>query len=164
MTICSCEFILALIIKWLYIAELFVVDFNSLGNLSSSANVVDMRLVSPRGLQKVGSNHRNFRVHALFGGKKDNESGDNKVSNLSFLLPSMLCMNEYSDWVTNLHLHPYLPSVAFFCHLHKWQLLRTMTFFIGMFLWWKHYRFCFSPCLIFISLVNYYYIVDERNE
>lgn len=78
-----------------------------------------MRLVSPRGLQKVGSNHRNFRVHALFGGKKDNESGDNKVSNLSFLLPSMLCMNEYSDWVTNLHLHPYLPSVAFFCHLHK---------------------------------------------
>lgn len=51
---------------------------SSLCKLSSSANVVDMRLVSPRGLQKVGSNHRNFRVHALFGGKKDNESGDNK--------------------------------------------------------------------------------------
>lgn len=51
---------------------------SSLCKLSSSANVVDMRLVSRRGLQKVGSNHRNFRVHALFGGKKDNESGDNK--------------------------------------------------------------------------------------
>jgi DNA-binding YbaB/EbfC family protein len=36
-----------------------------------------MRIVSRCGLQKVGSNHRNFRVNALFGGKKDNEqSGD----------------------------------------------------------------------------------------
>lgn len=51
---------------------------SSLCKLSSSANIVDMRLVSRRGLQKVGSNRRNFRVHALFGGKKDNESGDNK--------------------------------------------------------------------------------------
>lgn len=51
---------------------------SSLCKLSSSANVVDMRLVSRRGLQKAGCNHRNFRVHALFGGKKDNESGDNK--------------------------------------------------------------------------------------
>jgi len=134
MTICSCEFIHALIIKLLFIAELFVVDFNSIGKLSSSANVVDMRLVSRRGLQKAGCNHRNFRVHALFGGKKDNESGDNKVSHPSFLLPSMLLMNEYSDRVTNLHLYPYLPSVCFFHHLHKWQLLRTMAFFIGMFL------------------------------
>ncbi|WJX96789.1 hypothetical protein P8452_77950 [Trifolium repens] len=50
---------------------------SSLCNLSSTANVVDMRLVSRCGLQKVGSNHRNFRVNALFGGKKDNEqSGD----------------------------------------------------------------------------------------
>ncbi|KAK2358944.1 nucleoid-associated protein, chloroplastic [Trifolium repens] len=53
---------------------------SSLCNLSSSANVVDMRLVSRCGLQKVGSNHRNFRVNALFGGKKDNEqSGDKSV-------------------------------------------------------------------------------------
>jgi len=108
MTICSCEFI-----QLLFIAELFIVDFNSIGKLSSSANVVGMRLVSRRGLQKVGSNHRNFRVNALFGGKKDNESGDNKVSHLSFLLPSMLCMNEYSDRVTNLHLYPFAICLLF---------------------------------------------------
>ncbi|WJX91245.1 hypothetical protein P8452_73054 [Trifolium repens] len=51
---------------------------SSLCNLSSGANVVDMRLVSRSGLQKVGSNHRNFRVNALFGGKKDNEQGGDK--------------------------------------------------------------------------------------
>ncbi|XP_058754353.1 nucleoid-associated protein At4g30620, chloroplastic [Vicia villosa] len=47
---------------------------SSLCKLSSSSNVVDMRLVSRRGQKKVGSGHRCFRVHALFGGgKKDNE-------------------------------------------------------------------------------------------
>jgi hypothetical protein len=65
----------------------------SIGNLSSSANVVDMRIVSRCGLQKVGSNHRNFRVNALFGGKKDNEQSGDKVSQVCFLLPSLLHMN-----------------------------------------------------------------------
>jgi hypothetical protein len=66
---------------------------SSLCNLSSGANVVDMRLVSRCGLQKVGSNHRNFRVNALFGGKKDNEQSGDKVSQVCFLLPSLLHMN-----------------------------------------------------------------------
>ncbi|CAK8564290.1 unnamed protein product [Lathyrus sativus] len=46
---------------------------SSLCKLSSSVNVVDMRLVSRRGLQKVGSGRKCFRVQALFGGKKDKE-------------------------------------------------------------------------------------------
>lgn len=69
---CFCYLLVWLSITF-YHADLFVVGFNSTGKLSSSVNVVDMRLVSRRGLQKVGSGHRCFRVHALFGGKKDNE-------------------------------------------------------------------------------------------
>lgn len=48
--------------------------------LSSSANVLDMRLLSRCGRQKFGSGHRNFRVNALFGGKKDNnDKGGDKA-------------------------------------------------------------------------------------
>ena len=48
----------------------------SLCKLSPSANVVDARLLSRRRLQKVGSDRRHFRAHALFGGKKDETNGD----------------------------------------------------------------------------------------
>lgn len=86
---CFC-YLLVWICTWFgYHADLFVVGFNSTGKLSSSVNVVDMRLVSRRGLQKVGSGRRCFRVHALFGGKKDNEGP------VSFLFPSMLHMSIY---------------------------------------------------------------------
>nr|XP_004507747.1 nucleoid-associated protein At4g30620, chloroplastic [Cicer arietinum] len=50
--------------------------------LSSSANVVNMRRLSRPGLQKVGSDNRCFRVHALFGGKKDNNDAPSKAGML----------------------------------------------------------------------------------
>ncbi|CAI8611363.1 unnamed protein product [Vicia faba] len=63
---------------------------SSLRKLSSSSNVVDMRLVSRRGLQKVGSGHRCFRVQALFGGgKEDNEGQAGMLGNMQNLFEAV---------------------------------------------------------------------------
>ncbi|KAE9601724.1 hypothetical protein Lal_00040652 [Lupinus albus] len=45
---------------------------NPLCKLNSSANIVDMKIFSGHGCQKLRLCHRYFRVHALFGGKKEN--------------------------------------------------------------------------------------------
>jgi hypothetical protein len=116
MTIYLCDFIHALIIRLHFIAEFVHRWVYSIGNLSSSANVVDMRIVSRCGLQKVGSHHRNFRVNALFGGKKDNEQSGDKVSQVCFLLPSMLHMNIHTE------------SQIFFC-IHIFYLFAFLSSF-----------------------------------
>ncbi|KAE9602358.1 hypothetical protein Lalb_Chr12g0198741 [Lupinus albus] len=60
----------------------------SLCKLNSSANVVDMKVFSRSGCQKVGLHHKHFRVNALFGGKKENndKSDDtpSKVNRVTF--------------------------------------------------------------------------------
>ena len=81
----------------------------SIGKLNSSPNLVDMKILSRFGRQKVGPDHRNFRVYALFGGKKENndksDDAPSKVSQVSFLLLSMLNVNMHR--VTNLLLNTY---------------------------------------------------------
>ncbi|KAJ1433583.1 Nucleoid-associated protein YbaB/EbfC family [Sesbania bispinosa] len=58
----------------------------SLCKLNTRANVVDMRLLSRGGYQKVGRDHRHFRVYALFGGKKENNGkGDDAPSKAGIL-------------------------------------------------------------------------------
>lgn len=56
-----------------------------------------MKIFSRGGRQNVGLDHRYFRVHALFGGKKENndksDDAPSKVSQFSFLLPSTLLVN-----------------------------------------------------------------------
>lgn len=127
----------------------------SLGKLSSSANVVNMRRLSRPGLQKVGSDNRCFRVHALFGGKKDNNDAPSKVSQSSLYFSLMLYVNTHTGWwqFCICICISYLFAFFFFSHhSHKWPLLRTVIFFFGVCIWWKCYRFYFPTCLIFISL------------
>ncbi|XP_061347476.1 nucleoid-associated protein At4g30620, chloroplastic-like [Gastrolobium bilobum] len=58
----------------------------SLCKLNSSANVVDMRILSRCGSQKVGPDRRCFRVYGLFGGKKENnEKSDDAPSKAGIL-------------------------------------------------------------------------------
>jgi hypothetical protein len=42
-----------------------------LGNLNSSSNIVDMKILSRRSYKKVGHDQRCFRLYALIGGRKD---------------------------------------------------------------------------------------------
>ncbi|OIW19485.1 hypothetical protein TanjilG_09505 [Lupinus angustifolius] len=59
---------------------------NPLCKLNSSANIVDMKIFSRRGCQKLRLHHRYFRVHALFGGKKENkDKGDDASSKVRIL-------------------------------------------------------------------------------
>ncbi|KAK2408143.1 Phospholipid/glycerol acyltransferase family protein [Trifolium repens] len=48
----------------------------SIGNLNSSSNMVDMKILLRRSYKKVGHDQRCFRVYALIGGRKDNNNND----------------------------------------------------------------------------------------
>ncbi|KAL5131599.1 Nucleoid-associated protein, chloroplastic [Glycine soja] len=57
----------------------------SLCKLSFNSNIVDMKILSRCGCQKVGNDQRCFRLYALFGGKKDNSGkSDDAPSKVSF--------------------------------------------------------------------------------
>ncbi|XP_019463223.1 PREDICTED: nucleoid-associated protein At4g30620, chloroplastic-like [Lupinus angustifolius] len=62
---------------------------NSICKLKSSANIVDMKIFSRSGCQKVGLNHRYFRVHALFGGKKENNDKSDDAPSKAGMLGNM---------------------------------------------------------------------------
>ncbi|CAL0307064.1 unnamed protein product [Lupinus luteus] len=58
--------------------------------LYSSANVVDMKIFSRcRGCRKVGLHHKCFRVHALFGGKKENNDKSDDAPSKAGMLGNM---------------------------------------------------------------------------
>ncbi|KAF7806539.1 nucleoid-associated protein [Senna tora] len=59
---------------------------STLCNLNSSANIVDMKILSRSDHRRVGTEqNRCFRVYGLFGGKKDNEKGDDAPSKAGIL-------------------------------------------------------------------------------
>ena len=63
--------------------ELLIIVY-FVGNLNSSANIVDMKVLSRCGGKKIGTDFRSFRVYSLFGGKKDdNENSDEAPSKVS---------------------------------------------------------------------------------
>ncbi|OIW18632.1 hypothetical protein TanjilG_13384 [Lupinus angustifolius] len=57
--------------------------------LNSSANVVDMKIFSGRGCRKLGLDHKCFRVHALFGGKKGNNDKSDDTPSKAGMLGNM---------------------------------------------------------------------------
>jgi hypothetical protein len=55
-----------------------------LGNLNSSSNIVDMKILSRRTCKKLGHYRRYFRLYGLFGGRKDNnDKSDDAPSKVS---------------------------------------------------------------------------------
>ncbi|MED6107342.1 Nucleoid-associated protein, chloroplastic [Stylosanthes scabra] len=58
--------------------------------LNSNANIVDMRILSRSGRQKVGLESRNFRVYALFGGgKKENDDKSDEAPSKAGIFGNM---------------------------------------------------------------------------
>lgn len=91
--------------RWLYY----------IGNLNSSANFVDMKILSRSDHRRVGpEQHRCLRVYGLFGGKKDNneksDDAPSKVSQYSLLFLSMLSVNINF----NILLHPLTYLLTFY--------------------------------------------------
>ncbi|XP_027369191.1 nucleoid-associated protein At4g30620, chloroplastic-like [Abrus precatorius] len=64
-------------------------SLTSLCKLNSSANVVDMRILSQRGRKKFGPDRRNFRIYALFGGKKENNGKSDDAPSKAGILGNM---------------------------------------------------------------------------
>ncbi|KAK7291948.1 hypothetical protein RIF29_07519 [Crotalaria pallida] len=62
---------------------------SSLCKLNSSANIVDMKIFSRGGRQNLGLHQRYFRVHALFGGKKDNNEKNDDAPSKAGILGNM---------------------------------------------------------------------------
>ncbi|KAG5119557.1 hypothetical protein JHK82_033977 [Glycine max] len=61
----------------------------SLCKLSFNSNIVDMKILSRCGCQKVGNDQRCFRLYALFGGKKDNSGKSDDAPSKAGILGNM---------------------------------------------------------------------------
>ncbi|KAH1221699.1 Nucleoid-associated protein, chloroplastic [Glycine max] len=57
--------------------------------LSFNSNIVDMKILSRCGCQKVGNDQRCFRLYALFGGKKDNSGKSDDAPSKAGILGNM---------------------------------------------------------------------------